>query len=110
MEIETMEKEIADWRRKIDDIDDNLLRLFNERAECAVAIGRIKRREKLEVYDPDREHQIMAHMTETNNGPMDEKAVQSLFRRVIDESRRIERLSLEEDTNSGTAHDKERDE
>ena len=99
-----MDKDISDWRKKIDGVDDELLRLFNERAACAVKIGKIKRTENMEVYDPEREHGIIERMTGRNKGPLDERAVVDLFRRVIDESRRIERLAVHNEQSEKEPH------
>jgi len=86
------DKTIDDWRIRIDEIDLQLVELFNERAQCAIQIGHIKRRLGLEVYSPTREAQVIAHVTGANRGPLDHEAVRRLFERVIDESRRIERI------------------
>lgn len=86
------DKTIDDWRIRIDEIDCELVALFNERAQCAIEIGHIKRRLGLEVYSPKREAQVMENVTGANKGPLDSDAVKRLFERIIDESRRIERL------------------
>ena len=86
------DKTIDDWRIRIDEIDLKLVELFNERAQCAIQIGHIKRRLGLEVYSPTREAQVIANVTGANHGPLDHEAVRRLFERVIDESRRIERI------------------
>jgi chorismate mutase len=86
------DKTIDDWRIRIDEIDLQLVALFNERARCAIEIGHIKRRLGLEVYSPSREAQVIANVTGANEGPLDLDAVRRLFERVIDESRRIERI------------------
>jgi len=86
------DKTIDDWRIRIDEIDLHLVELFNERAQCAIEIGHIKRRLGLEVYSPTREAQVIANVTGANHGPLDHEAVRRLFERVIDESRRIERI------------------
>jgi chorismate mutase len=86
------DKTIDDWRIRIDEIDLQLVELFNERAQCAIEIGHIKRRLGLEVYSPSREAQVIANVTGANQGPLDDEAVRRLFERVIDESRRIERI------------------
>jgi chorismate mutase len=86
------DKTIDDWRIRIDEIDLQLVELFNERAQCAIEIGHIKRRLGLEVYSPTREAQVIANVTGANHGPLDHEAVRRLFERVIDESRRIERI------------------
>jgi chorismate mutase-like protein len=86
---------IEDWRRKIDEIDRQLVELFNERSKCAIEIGKIKHAEHLRVYDPDREREILNRIKEANQGPLDNESMQRLFERVIDECRRIERIERE---------------
>lgn len=88
----TQEKTIDDWRIRIDEIDVQLVRLFNERAVCAIEIGHIKRRLGLEVYSPEREAQVVENVTQANAGPLDLDGMRRLFERIIDESRRIERI------------------
>ena len=83
---------IEDWRRKIDEIDNKLVELFNERSKCAIEIGKIKHVENLRVYNPEREREILRRIKEANPGPLDDEGLQRLFERVIDECRRIERL------------------
>lgn len=86
------EKTIDDWRIRIDEIDLELVRLFNERTQCAIEIGHIKKRLGLEIYSPQREAQVLANVTAANKGPLDAEAIRRLFERVIDEARRIERI------------------
>jgi len=84
--------EIGEIRKRIDLLDDVLLRIFNERARLALEIGRWKKEEGLPVYDPSREKRIFARMKGDNPGPLDDDAVVRLFERVVDESRRLERI------------------
>ena len=86
---------IEDWRNEIDIIDEQLVRLLNERAKCAIELGRLKREMGLAIYSPDREKQVIEHVTLINRGPLDAKAIRRLFERIIDESRRIERVIVE---------------
>ncbi|MDX2042777.1 MAG: chorismate mutase [Acidobacteriota bacterium] len=85
-------KEMGEWRQRIDDIDLQLVKLFNERTQCAIEIGYIKKRIGLEIYSPSREAQVIANVTNANTGPLDAEAIRRLFERVIDEARRIERI------------------
>ncbi len=85
-----MNDDIAGWRRRIDEIDQSLLALLNERAGCAIEIGKIKANNKLPVYDPDRERTILARLRELNNGPLTGKAVEELFQFLIARTREIE--------------------
>ncbi len=83
---------IDDLRREIDRLDSELLRIFNERASLALRIGEIKKGLALPVYDPSREKRIFQRMKDENPGPLDDQAIVRLFERVIDESRRLERI------------------
>ena len=89
------EAQVADLRRRIDQVDDQLMKLLNSRSACAVEIGRIKRRIGMPVYQPDREKWILDRAERNNPGPLDSGAVRRVFERVIDESRRLERLAGE---------------
>ena len=83
---------IDDYRQEIDRLDRELLRIFNARAALALHIGEIKKDLGLPVYDPDRERRIFEAMTAANPGPLEDDAIVRLFERVIDESRRLERI------------------
>ena len=84
-----------DLRQQIDALDEALVRLLNERAACALAVGREKKAEGLEIYQPERETDVLAHVQDVNRGPLDDAAVKRLFERIIDEARRLERLADE---------------
>lgn len=85
--------EMDEWRRRIDLIDDQLMRLLNSRSACAVEIGRIKNALGLPVYSPEREAWILDRVMRENPGPLDPTAVRRVFERIIDESRRLERIA-----------------
>ena len=93
----TGEARIEEWRRRIDAIDDQLVRLLNSRSQCVVEIGRIKRALGLPVYSPEREDALLDRLLRDNPGPLDRAAVRRLFERIIDESRRLERVAGEPD-------------
>ena len=56
---------------------------------------REKKRLGLEIYQPAREADVLAHVQRVNPGPLDDGAVKRLFERVIDEARRLERVADE---------------
>jgi chorismate mutase len=88
---------LDDLRRRIDALDEHLVRLLSERAACALQIGHEKRAAGLEIYQPSREAEVLAHVQGINPGPLDDEAIKRLFERVIDEARRLERLADEAD-------------
>jgi len=87
--------DIADWRKKIDDIDRRLVELLNERARCAVEIGRIKLQNGLPIQEPKREEEVFRHAFEANGGPLGNDALQRLFERIVDEGRALQKRLFE---------------
>ena len=92
-------EDIIPFRDEIDRLDSELLAIFNRRATLALEIGRIKKQLDLPVYDPSREKRIFDRMKGNNPGPLDNGAVVRLFERVIDESRRLERIMTHPEDN-----------
>ncbi len=83
---------LDDFRNDIDRIDEVLVRLLNERARVACEIGELKRQLGVEVYQPEREKQVLAHVRGiAAEGPLGADAIARLFERIIDEARRLER-------------------
>lgn len=78
-------------RERIDALDGQIVALLNDRAGCALEIGRLKEALGLQIYQPDRERAVLRHVREVNPGPLNGDAVQRLFERIIDEARRLER-------------------
>ena len=83
---------LDDLRKDIDRVDEVIVRLLNERARVACEIGRIKKELGIEVYQPEREKQVLAHVRGiAAEGPLGADAIARLFERIIDEARRLER-------------------
>jgi chorismate mutase len=88
---------LADWRRRIDEIDKKLVKLLNERSECALEIGKIKQEANIPLYQPERENEVLAHAEASNSGPLTDAAIRRLFERIIDEARAAERDAMHKD-------------
>ena len=84
--------DIADWRKKIDEIDRRLVQLLSERARCAVEIGKIKRQNALPIREPQREREVLQHVLDANQGPLKNDALQRVFERIVDEGRSLQRI------------------
>jgi chorismate mutase len=104
------ERAIEELRARIDEIDAQLMRLLNSRSACAVELGKVKRSLGLPIYSAEREAQVLARIERENPGPLDAMAVRRLFERVIDESRRLERLATENDGEPDSADTDDSDE
>jgi chorismate mutase len=86
-------KDIDDLRQRIDWIDEQLVRLLNARAECALQLGHLKKALGMDIYQPAREREVLDNVQQLNTGPLDDGAIRRLFERVIDEARRLERVA-----------------
>ena len=83
-------------RARIDGLDESLVRLLNERAACALEIGRLKREVGLPVYQPEREAEVLRRVrrvTQDAGGPLGPDAMARLFERIIDEARGLEKAA-----------------
>jgi chorismate mutase len=76
-------------------LDQQIVKLLNERAINADEIGKVKRRIGMPVYVPSREEDVIRHVQGFNPGPLSAEAIARLYERIIDESRRLERENFE---------------
>jgi chorismate mutase len=92
---------LSDWRRRIDEIDRQLVELLNERSRCALEIGKIKHAEHLPLYQPEREREVLENAEKRNPGPLSDAAIRRLFERIIDEARSAEREAMRSGDGAG---------
>jgi chorismate mutase / prephenate dehydratase len=83
------EQQLASIRRRIDEVDGELLRLFNERAACVLRVAEVKLAQAVQgleeptFYRPEREAQVLARVRRDNPGPLHGDDVVRLFREVM---------------------------
>lgn len=83
-----MSDPLQQYRAQIDRIDDELLRLFNERARLAQQIGHAKGGSA--VLRPEREAQILQRLVQANPGPLSKQGVSQLFTEIMSQCRALE--------------------
>ena len=86
--------DISDWRQKIDELDIEIVRLINRRAEAARAIGELKRKSDLPVYEPRREQEVFDRVRAANPGPLADAELLHVYERIIDVMRTLQRRDL----------------
>lgn len=91
---DAMTMEIADWRKKIDEIDRRLVDLLNERAEAAHEIGKLKRNTSMPIYEPEREKRIFENVQRANHGPLPNGELRTVYERIIDVMRNIQKNEI----------------
>lgn len=86
--------EIEDLRRRIDELDRQLVALLSERARAAQQIGQLKRATSLPVYEPNREKVIYENVRVANHGPLPDIELTHIYERIIDVMRALQRNEL----------------
>jgi chorismate mutase / prephenate dehydratase len=84
-----LSKSLKNCREQIDAIDEQLLKLVNERAKLAREIGSLK--QDGPIYRPEREAQVLRRLMENNTGPLSSEAVTAIFRSVMSNCRALEK-------------------
>jgi chorismate mutase len=87
--------DIENWRKKIDAIDLELVKLLNERGIAARAIGRLKQQTNLPVYEPQREEIILQNVSKANAGPLPTPDLHFIFQNIIAVMRSFQRSDTE---------------
>lgn len=82
-----MSDELLSLRNQIDAVDDQVLRLLNERARLAQTIGHIKNGI---VYKPEREAQVVRRMQADNPGPLPAESISVLYKEIMSACRALE--------------------
>lgn len=83
--------DISDWRKKIDELDEQIVQLLCQRAAAAVAIGQLKAKNSAPIYEPQREQAVFEHVRRVNPGPLSGAQVQDVYERLMDVMRALQR-------------------
>lgn len=86
--------DIAEWRKKIDEIDRQIVALINQRAHAAREIGKLKNNSDLPIYEPNREQEIFENVRSANQGPLPAAELQHIYERLIDVMRALQKEEL----------------
>lgn len=78
-------------RKKIDLIDEKLIRLLNDRTKCAVEIGKVKDKKGGPVYSPERESEVYRRIQDLATGPLSADALKTIYREIMSASLALEK-------------------
>lgn len=77
-------------RKIIDEVDEKILNLLNQRAKTAVAIGKQKQKMRLKTHDRLREEKILKELVLKNKGPLSKKMVIAVYREILSACRSLQ--------------------
>ena len=82
--------DLDEWRSRINNLDNQILALLNQRAEAALKIGDLKRKRDVPVYVPEREAEVVRRVVEANPGPLNTEMIRAVWREVLSACRAVE--------------------
>ena len=85
------ELDLEALRRQIDDLDQQIVKLLNTRAEVVVKIGRAKQAAGGQIYAPDREKAVLDRVAQLNTGPLPQRTLQAIYRELMSGSFALEK-------------------
>ncbi len=86
-------KEMAQHRKRIDAIDQQIISLLNERAKIALEIGRIRQRENIPPSSAKgREEEVLRNAMKQSEAPLSPEAARRIYERIIAEMVELQRL------------------
>jgi 3-deoxy-7-phosphoheptulonate synthase / chorismate mutase len=75
--------ELDQLRGRVDELNLQLLRLINERAQLVQEIGRVKEAQGIYRYDPVRERDMLDLIKQHNDGPFDKATIEHIFKEIF---------------------------
>ncbi len=90
-----MTDDLAPLRRRIDECDEKLVHLINERLKVAREVGQFKAARGMTVRIPEREREVIARALAVSDGPCPPEIMEKIFRILIDTA-----VALEESLDS----------
>ncbi len=83
-------EELVDLRAGIDEVDEEIVRLLDQRARLARRIGEIKHQKGLEAYAPAREREVLDRVANLSDGDFPQGGLEAVFREIISSSISLE--------------------
>jgi chorismate mutase/prephenate dehydratase len=82
---------LPEHRKAIDKLDEQIVRLLNERTRHALAIGEIKLAAGEEIYAPHRERAVFERVCARNSGPMTNDQLRTIYREIMSSALALEK-------------------
>lgn len=90
LRVKQEELPVEQLRARIDELDDQILTLLNQRAQLALGIAREKRRRGLAVSDPMRERRVVGRLHVQNHGPLPAESLERIYLAIMGEMRLLQ--------------------
>jgi 3-deoxy-7-phosphoheptulonate synthase/chorismate mutase len=81
---------VRELRERVDQVDLELIRALNERAQIVQDLARIKAEAGVAIFDPKREEEILRRVVEQNPGPIYDSSMREIFELILHRIRDLE--------------------
>jgi len=78
--------ELENIRKRIDELDEQLVQLLNERLQLSLDVAKTKQDKGINLFAPDREAAIFKRISGLNNGPLTEAQLKAIYKEIISAS------------------------
>jgi chorismate mutase / prephenate dehydratase len=84
-------EDLSALRGRIDELDEKIVELLNQRAAVVIEVGKTKRAGGAPIYSPDREHAVLQRVASLNRGPLPPRTLQAIYRELMSGSFALEK-------------------
>ena len=81
---------VQELRDRVNEVDQELIRALNERAQIVQEIATIKGEAGVQIFDPKREEEILQRVVDQNPGPIYDSSMRDIFELVLHRIRDLE--------------------
>jgi chorismate mutase/prephenate dehydratase len=85
-----LSRALSSSRQRIDNIDDQIVKLLNERASVVREVGVVKTRFHVPASAPGREEQVLRRVSDHARAPLSPEAVRKIYQTVLAEMSAME--------------------
>ena len=76
-------KDLQSLRTRIDQLDEDLIRILSERAKVVEEVGQVKKGDGTPVYAPHRERSVLDRIRSLNPGPLSNRTLEAIWRELM---------------------------
>jgi chorismate mutase/prephenate dehydratase len=84
-------KDLLELRKKIDKIDNKIIKLLNDRGKIVREIGTIKKQSNLDIFQPEREKDVIQRM-KMRSTILKNMSIEAIWREIIDACKLIQEI------------------
>ena len=85
-----VQETVKSLRERVNEVDRDLVRLLNERAQLVQEMGAHKQEAGIPLFDPRREEEILSKVAAENPGPIYDSSMRDIFELIMHRIRDIE--------------------